>query len=150
MLAILHVVHKWQSYLVGNHFIIQTDHHTLKYFLQRLAHTQFQQKQVTKLLGFDCEIQFKQGCNNQAADALLRSPLTTIDPQLHALYEGELRAISYPYSQWIDDLSMDLEKDQWIILKIQNLGATKDNNVPIANLKLKVDNGLLKYKGRMY
>lgn len=44
MLAILHVVHKWQSYLVGNHFIIQTDHHTLKYFLQRLAHTQFQQK----------------------------------------------------------------------------------------------------------
>lgn len=45
---------------------------------------------------------------------------------------------------------MDLEKDQWIILKIQNLGATKDNNVPIANLKFKVDNGFLKYKGRMY
>ncbi|XP_070681683.1 uncharacterized mitochondrial protein AtMg00860-like [Malus domestica] len=34
MLAIIHTVQKWQSYLVGNHFIIQTDHHSLKYFFR--------------------------------------------------------------------------------------------------------------------
>lgn len=39
MLAILHAVQKWQSYLVRNHFIVQTDHHNLKYFLQGRAHT---------------------------------------------------------------------------------------------------------------
>lgn len=69
--------------------------------------------------------------------------MTTIDPQLHALYEGELQAISYPYSKWMDDLNRDFEKDQWIISKIQNLRANEDNNVPIANLKFKVNNGLL-------
>jgi len=34
MMSILHVVQKWQSYLLGNHFCIKTDHQSLKYFLE--------------------------------------------------------------------------------------------------------------------
>jgi hypothetical protein len=34
MMAILHVVHTWQSYLLGNHFHLKTNHHSLKYFLE--------------------------------------------------------------------------------------------------------------------
>lgn len=56
MLTIIHAIHKWQSYLVENHFIIQIDHDNLKYFLQGKAHIPFQQKWVTKLLGFDYKI----------------------------------------------------------------------------------------------
>ena len=35
MMAILHVVQKWRPYLLGNHFCIKTDHHSLKYFLEQ-------------------------------------------------------------------------------------------------------------------
>ena len=38
MLAILHALKKWQSYLIGRHFIVKKDHDSLKYFLeQRLS-----------------------------------------------------------------------------------------------------------------
>ena len=70
MLAIVHAIKKWQTYLHGAHFLIRTDHHSLKYFLQNRAHTPFQQKWISKLLGFDYEIQYKQGTENQVADAL--------------------------------------------------------------------------------
>ena len=46
-------------------------------FLQRMAYTQFQQKWVTNLMGFDYEIQYRQGCDNQIVDALSRSPFVT-------------------------------------------------------------------------
>ena len=34
MLAIVHVVAKWRSYLIGQRFQIKTDHKSLKYFLE--------------------------------------------------------------------------------------------------------------------
>ncbi|KAM1179276.1 hypothetical protein ACFX2G_018865 [Malus domestica] len=75
MMAILHTIKKWQSYLVDKHFITKTYHHSLKLFLQNRANTPFQQKWVSKLLGFDYEVQYKQGCDNQVADALSKLPL---------------------------------------------------------------------------
>ena len=35
MMAILHVVQKWEPYLLGNHLFIKTDHQSLKYFLEQ-------------------------------------------------------------------------------------------------------------------
>lgn len=128
ILTIIHAIPKWQSYLVGNHFIIQTDHHSLKYFLEGRAHTPFQQKWVTKLLGFDYEIQYKRGCDNQAADALSRV-LPDID---NSNKSNELNAISYPYSSWLDDLRRHVEKDTWIIAKSQQVVQSKFDDVPIS------------------
>ena len=34
MMATLHAVQKWRSYLLGNHFYIKTGHLSLKYFLE--------------------------------------------------------------------------------------------------------------------
>ncbi|VVA37581.1 PREDICTED: Retrovirus-related Pol poly from transposon, partial [Prunus dulcis] len=75
MMAIVHAIKKWHHYLQGRHFIIKTDHHSLKYFLNHKAHTPFQQKWVTKLLGYDYEIHYRQGSDNKAADALSRFPI---------------------------------------------------------------------------
>ncbi|KAM1902895.1 hypothetical protein ACFX13_040481 [Malus domestica] len=76
LIAIVHAVKKWQNYLQGRHFIIRTDHNSLKYFLSQQANTSFQQKWVSKLLGFDYEIQYKKGNDNVVADALSRIPET--------------------------------------------------------------------------
>ncbi|KAM2928650.1 hypothetical protein COP2_035883 [Malus domestica] len=124
-------VKKWQSYLHGNHFIIRTDYHSLKYFLQNRANSPFQQKWVSKLLGFDYEIQYKKGNDNKAANALSRmfsnsripldttsttldvSAMNSIAPNsvLPGVLGSELTAISYPYMSWLDDLRRHVEQD---------------------------------------
>lgn len=101
--------------MVGNHFIIQIDHHSLKYFLEGRAHTPFQQKWAVKLLGFDYEILYEQGCDNQVANALARMPYTSKDPSCHPLSASEISVISYPYSSWLDELRRDIEKDTWVV-----------------------------------
>ncbi|KAM1741967.1 hypothetical protein ACFX12_012016 [Malus domestica] len=133
MLAIVHAIKKWQSYIQGKHFIIKTDHHSLKFFLQNIAHTHFQQKWISKLLGFDYEIQYKQGCDNVVAGALSRMHL-----------EVELNAISYPYMGWLDDMRRYVEQDPWIVSKIKEL-SSRGASTSIA--KYQFDNGFLKYKG---
>ena len=53
MMAILHAVQKWWSYLLGNHFCIKTDHQSLKYFLEQWVSSTTQHKWVSKLMGYD-------------------------------------------------------------------------------------------------
>ena len=72
LLAIVFAVQKWEQYLTGTHFIIKTDQNSLKWLLQQKISTPFQQFWLSKLLGFDYEIQYKKGKENVAADALSR------------------------------------------------------------------------------
>jgi hypothetical protein len=72
MLAILHVIDLWLPYLLGQRFQIKTDHQSLKYFLEQRISSSEQQKWMTKLFGYDCEIIYKKGKDNVVADALSR------------------------------------------------------------------------------
>ena len=72
MLAILHVVDLCCPYLLGKRFQINTDHQSLKYFLEQRISSPEQQKWVTKLFGYDYEIIYKKGKDNVVADALSR------------------------------------------------------------------------------
>lgn len=99
----MHVIKKWQNYLQGRQFIIKTDHNSLKYFLQHRVNTAFQQKWVSTLLGYDCEIQYKHGKDNVVANALSRVPTpkefsdVPVEVSLNML---ECRTITYPYFGW--------------------------------------------------
>jgi hypothetical protein len=70
MLAILHVMDLWRPYLLGKRFQINTDHQSLKYFLEQCISSPEQQKWVTKLFGYDYEIIYKKVKDNVVADAL--------------------------------------------------------------------------------
>ena len=61
LLAILLAVTKWRHYLWGKHFIIRTDHLSLKYLLEQKVTCPSQHVWLAKLLRFDYEIEFKKG-----------------------------------------------------------------------------------------
>ena len=56
MLAIVKAVRKWRPYLLGNPFIIQMDHKSLKYLLEQRITTLAQTRWLPKLLGYDYTI----------------------------------------------------------------------------------------------
>ena len=72
ILVVVYAVQKWRHYLLTGHFIIKTDQRSLKYLLVQRLNTPIQKQWLSKLLEFDYEIQYKQGKDNVAADALSR------------------------------------------------------------------------------
>lgn len=66
------VVDKWRHYLHLNHFIIRTDHFSLKFLQDQKITTSLQHKGLTKLMGLSYEIHYKKGIENNMADALSR------------------------------------------------------------------------------
>jgi hypothetical protein len=91
MLAILHAVDLWHSYLLGQSFQIKTDHQRLKYFLEQRISSPEQQKWVTKLFGYDYEIIYKKGKDNVVAYALSQKYED----------EGSLFSLSFIVPDWL-------------------------------------------------
>lgn len=149
LIVIVHAVKKWKSYLQGRHFLIKTDHCSLKYFLNQLVNTPFQQKWVTKLLGFDYEIQYKKGCDNVVADAL-STVHGSSDVNESELSNMGCSSISYPCFGWLDELRRENEQDEWIQNKLKELEDLSSNpTIELGQSHYKLDNGLLKYKNRI-
>jgi len=72
LLAIVYAVTKWKHYLWGRRFLIKTDHSNLKFLLDQKTTYVAQQVWLTKLLGFNYDIEYRRGKDNLAADALSR------------------------------------------------------------------------------
>lgn len=70
LLAVIFAIQKWRHYLLNSHFILRTDQRSLKYLLEQRLNTPVQQQLLPKLLEFSCEIHYKEGKENLAADAL--------------------------------------------------------------------------------
>lgn len=58
-LALVTVVKKWRSYLVGKPFIVKTDQQSLKFLLEQKVGTPAWQKWITKLLGYGFVVEYK-------------------------------------------------------------------------------------------
>lgn len=82
LLAIVYAVQKWGAYLSHGHFIIKTDQKSIKFLLEQCLNTPFQQVWMSKLMGFDFEIQYKEGAENVAANALSRRPTAELLPMM--------------------------------------------------------------------
>ncbi|KAJ0561742.1 putative nucleotidyltransferase, Ribonuclease H [Helianthus annuus] len=56
LLALVLAVQKWSHYLLGQHFLIRTDHYTLKYLLEQRVTTPEQQRLLLKLMPYNFSI----------------------------------------------------------------------------------------------
>ncbi|XP_057424795.1 uncharacterized protein LOC130718278 [Lotus japonicus] len=104
LMAVVKVVQKWRHYLLGHHFIIRTDQKSLKFLADQRMLGEEQFKWVSKLAGFDFDIQYKPGKDNSAADALSR--------------RSSYCAISilqiHDFEEWVEEVNKD-DKLQKII-----------------------------------
>lgn len=71
-LALIMAVEKWRPYLLRQEFIILTDHKSLAYLREQNLHSELQRKAMTRMMGLNFKIVYKQGKDNLAADALSR------------------------------------------------------------------------------
>ena len=81
ILAIMHALAKFRQYLVGNKFVVKTDHNSLRHFLTQKDLNERKQKWVRKIQDCDFDIEYVKGKNNIVVDALSRRPsfsLTTL------------------------------------------------------------------------
>ncbi|XP_021743097.1 uncharacterized protein LOC110709193 [Chenopodium quinoa] len=93
LLAIVHAIEKFRSYLVGSKVIVFTDHAALKYLLSKKDTKPRLIRWVLLLQDYDIEIRDKKGAENVVADHLSRLPIV----------EGEIEALpiddSFPDDQ---------------------------------------------------
>lgn len=135
LLAVVYAVHKWGHYLLGRHFVIRTDHLSLKYLLDQKISTSMQQKWLTKLLGYDYEIVYKAGQDNKVADALSRQEL---DPFSSAA------ALSVVQTDWLLDLKQSWSTDRDLKALITDL-----TNDPTSHEGYSWHHDLLTFNGKL-
>lgn len=104
LFALVTVIQKWRPYLLGKPFVVRTDRQSLKFLLEQKVSTPFQQRWLTKLLGYDFIVEYKKGVENRMADALSRREVDAC--------EVSLALLSIPNCSWVDDLKAQYQEDK--------------------------------------
>jgi hypothetical protein len=70
LIGVVQAVRHWWPYLWGHHFVIRTDHFSLKYLLDQRFSTVPQHQWVSKPFGFNFDVEYRPGHLNTVADTL--------------------------------------------------------------------------------
>jgi transposase InsO family protein len=74
LLGVVHALRTWRYYLDGSHFVVYTDHDTLRHFPTQPKLTRRQARWMELLQEYDFDFKFKRGADNIVPDALSRRP----------------------------------------------------------------------------
>lgn len=131
----LYSIDHWCPYLLHSEFIIRTDPRSLVHLDDQRPTTPWQHKALTKLLGLDYKIVYKQGRENRVADALSR----TNHGDRH-----ELEAVTVTVSPWVQTLqdSYSQDPDTQKLLQEFSMSSPSDHYSLVK--------GLIYFKGRIW
>jgi hypothetical protein len=104
LFALVTAIQKWRPYLLEKPFVVRTDQQSLKFLLEQKVGTPFQQKWITKLLGYDFVVEYKKWVENRVADALSRKEGWEED--------GSLFLLSIPTAEWVEELKQQYQSDE--------------------------------------
>lgn len=140
-LAILFAIEQWRPYLQHGEFIIKTDHQSLTHLDDQRLSTTWQQKALTKLLGLQFKIQYRQGSDNKVADALSRRPdmnQDSVTMQLNGLYVSSITP------SWLRQVTQGYMQDSTAQKLIESLttGAKREHYT--------LTQGVICFKGRIW
>lgn len=116
MLAVVKSVRKWRPYLLRKSFTVRTDHKSLKYLLEQRITTPAQARWLPKLLGYDYKVEYKQGPENKAADALSRVELYFL-------------SVSKPHADWWTSLQQECAQHPFYSTLTTNPNAVQRDGV---------------------
>jgi hypothetical protein len=137
LFALVTTIQKCRPYLLGQSFVVKTDQQSLKFLLEQKVGTPFQQKWITKLLGYDFTVDYKKRVENRVANALYRREGWA--------EEVALSLLSILTLDWIDKLKEQYKIDE----ELKSL-FTKWQSKTLNSAKYAVKDGLLFYKNRLY
>ena len=135
-MVVLLAVDKWRSYLLGQEFIIRTDHRSLQFLTEQKATTKLQHKALLKLMDLNFRIQYKKGTTNAAADALSWCPLFTSE-DICSIYVGT--------PTWLDRLQEGYTDDADTKQLLTELSIVSPNAKGYS-----LSNGIIRYKDRVW
>jgi len=99
-LALIMAVEKWRPYLQLQEFLIRTDHKSLAYLTEQNLHSEMQRKAMTRLMGLQFKVVYRQGKENVVADALSRVGHLMV-----------LQALSVSQPVWLQEVSNSYRTD---------------------------------------
>jgi hypothetical protein len=106
-LALIMDVDKWRSFLQRTEFEIRTDHKALSFLGYQKLHSELWRKAMTKMMGLQFRVVYKQGKDNMVDDALSR--------RVHLM---AMTSVSEVQSLWIQEVlnsyTIDSEAQDWL------------------------------------
>jgi hypothetical protein len=135
LIGLVQAVRHWRPYLRGRMFVVKTNHYSLKFLLDQRLSMIPQHQWASKLLGFDCTVEYKPRAANIVAVALSRCDTEEMT---------ELMALSVPSVHVFDILRQELSVDPTLQqLKTEVTAGTHGE-------KWQLIDGLITVAGRIY
>ncbi|KAH7518598.1 hypothetical protein FEM48_Zijuj09G0188300 [Ziziphus jujuba var. spinosa] len=93
--AVVEAVAKWRQYLLVRHFIIRTDHKSLRELLTQVIQTPEQQKFLRKLMGYQFSIEYKAAAEAELSLYCQSTVAITLNSKLSHRYFGPFPIIAH-------------------------------------------------------
>ena len=104
LIGLVQAIRHWRPYLWGRHFLVRTDHYSLKFLLDQRLSTVPQHQWISKLFGFDFSVEYRPGRYNTVADALSRRDAEDEVAARPPASVGAVFAVSGPSFALLDEI----------------------------------------------
>ena len=127
-------VERWRPYLQFQEFLIRTDHKSLAYLTEQNLHSEMQRKAMTRLMGLQFKVVYRQGKENVVADALSRVG--------HLM---AVQSVSASQPMWLQEILNSYMTDphaQQLLVRLAVTSPTQDG--------YSLHQGLIRFQGKIW